>query len=328
MKHVTVEGDLSEFSSVQSLCVIHARSALIDWLNEGRFDFFTRLAPKFAESGIASVVVDLDSPLSDLLLAQPHMHVIFGSKPFYAPNVVHVAPSYVWGFWYLDEVGVNADSSLRMRTFRPHGVEWGDAEWFFNGVASYMLSENVSREPQAPRSETWVERARSVVFCQEIDRLSPRQHYLNTEDMIRNAARAAGGGAVYVKPHPNQSGQTRAVIDEIAAGDPNILVSEASVHDLIEASDWVITQNSAAGFEALLQKKPVITCARCDYHHATLTAKTGEELRAILRAGTNPLDGFDYEKYVYWFLGENCLEPQKEDFADIAWARIADKWML
>ena len=73
------------------------------------------------------------------------------------------------------------------------------------------------------------------MFCQDIETRVPRQHYLTTDAMIRNAARAAGGGIVYVKPHPQQDSVTRARIDKLAATDPNIRVSDASVHDLIAA---------------------------------------------------------------------------------------------
>ncbi|MEM6276768.1 MAG: hypothetical protein AAF714_07425 [Pseudomonadota bacterium] len=326
MKHVTLAGELKEFASAKRLFVVHAAPGWIEKVASGEFDFFTRLAPRLEEEGVASVTVELGGPLSEAMLGQNHMHVILGDRPEYSPRVMHVAPSYIWGFWYLDEVGINADSSIRMRSFRPHGVEWEAAEYFFNGVAGWMVEQNVSREPQPDRDPGALDRAQSVVFCQDIETRQPRQHYLSTEEMIRNAARAAGGGIVYVKPHPHQDATTRAKIDKLAESDPNIRVSEASVHDLIAASDWVVTQNSAAGFEALLQKKRLITCARSDFHHASLVARSGDELRAHLRSGGGALDGFEYEKYLYWFLSETCLEPQSDDFAHRAWARLIDKF--
>lgn len=325
MKHVTLVVELKEFASAARLFVVHAAPGWIEKVSSGEFDFFALLKPRLAENNIASVVVELDSPLSQAMLAQNHMHVILGDRPGYRHRVMHVAPAYIWGFWYLDEVGINADSSIRMRTFRPHGIDWDSASWFYHGMASYMVDNNVSRMPQEERDPGALNRAQSVVFCQDIETRVPRQHYLTTDAMIRNAARAAGGGIVYVKPHPQQDSVTRARIDKLAATDPNIRVSDASVHDLIAAADWVVTQNSAAGFEALLQRKKLITCARCDYHHASLVARTEEELRDHLRNGAHKLDGFEYEKYVHWFLSLTCLEPQADDFVDRAWERLRDK---
>lgn len=326
MKHVRLVGELKEFAQAARLFVVHAAPGWIEKVSSGEFDFFSLLDPRLAQENVASVTVELGSPLSNAMLEQNHMHVILGDRPQYGPRIMHVAPAYIWGFWYLDEVGINADSSIRMRTFRPHGIEWEKAAWFFNGMASYMVEHNVSRLPQADRDPGALDRAQSVVFCQDIETHVPRQHYLTTDAMIRNAARAAGGGIVYVKPHPQQDDVTRARIEKLAEGDPNIRISEASVHDLIAASDWVVTQNSAAGFEALLQKKKLITCARCDYHHASLVARTEEDLRDHLRHGAAKLDGFEYEKYVTWFLSETCLEPQSDGFADRAWERLRDKF--
>lgn len=326
MKHVQIAGELKEFATARRLLVVHAAPGWVEKVASGEFDFFTRLAPKLEEEGVVAVTVELGTPLSEAMLGQNHMNLILGDRPRYDARIMHVAPAYIWGFWYLDEVGVNAHSSIRMRTFRPHGVDWGAAEWFFNGVAGWMVEQNVSRLPQAARDPGSLDRAQSVVFCQDIETRQPRQHYLTTDQMIRNAARAAGGGIVYVKPHPHQDETTRARIEKLAASDPNIRVSEASVHDLIAASDWVVTQNSAAGFEAFLQKKRVITCARSDYHHATVVARTEDELRDTLRNGASRLDGFEYEKYVSWFLSETCFEPQSDTFADRVWARLQDKF--
>ena len=328
MKHVTIAGELKEFTTATRLLVVHADQGWVDPVSRGEFDFFTRLAPRLEEEGVAQVVVNLGSPLSDAMLAQNHLHLIFGDRPQYRPNTLHVAPTYLWGFWYLDEVGINANSTLRMRKFGPHDVDWGHAEWFFNGTTSHMLTSNVSRMPQAERTPYALDHAKAVVFCQDIEGRSPREHFLTTEEMVRNTARAAQGGRVYLKPHPLQSDAMRARVEKVAEADPCIVISDASVHDLVQASDWVVTQNSAPGFEALMQRKPVITCARSDYHHATLTARNEEELRAFIKGDKGHLQGFEYEKYLYWFLSDHCVEPQREDFADIVWNRIRDKAMI
>ncbi|MEM1237019.1 MAG: hypothetical protein AAGI10_08620 [Pseudomonadota bacterium] len=325
MKQIEQASDLREFLTAQRLFVVHAVDGWVDPISHGKFDFFTCLGPIMVKERVASVVVRLGSPISNAMLQQRHLHVIVGDAPQLRPNLLHVAPAYIWGFWYVDERGINANSSLAQQTFDPEGVDQSAAEYFFNGVSSWMLENNISRLSQAERAPQALAPARSVVFCQEVESRDPQEHYLTTDQMIRNAARAAGGGIVYVKPHPMQSSGIRTRLERLASADPNIRISDASVHDLIGVSDWVITQNSAAGFEALMQKKKIITCGRADYHHATVVARSDEELRRALRDGAGCLDGFEYEKYFYWFLGQNCLEPQKEGFAEAFWNRMRDK---
>ncbi len=146
--------------------------------------------------------------------------------------------------------------------------------------------------------------------------------------MIRTASAHDPTSFVYVKPHPLQSKQARLRVMDIAATLPNVKVIDASVHDLIKASAMVITQNSSTGFEALMQRKPVATCAKSDYWHATLTPRTTDDLSAALTHGAETMRDFDYAGYFHWFLARNCLEPAKDDFAARAWARIRDKLML
>ncbi|MEL7301942.1 MAG: hypothetical protein AAFM92_16310 [Pseudomonadota bacterium] len=328
MKHVTRATELKAYTNSQKLLVLHAEDGWIDAVEGGHFDFFTKLEPALKERSVAPVIVTLGSELSKAIMEQNHIHLLLGDRPDYRPNLLHVSPAYLWGFWYLDELGINANSSLRFRNYHPEAVDAGHAEWFFNGVSSWNLERNVSRLPQADRGTEHLEPAQSVIFCQEVEERRPRAHYLTTDQMIRNAARAAGGGIVYVKPHPAQSDGARRRIEHLAENDPNIRISEASVHDLIATSDWVISQNSAAGFEALMQRKKIITCGPSDYHHASLVAHSEEDLRRHLREGAGHFDGFDYQKYFYWFLHDLCLEPQAEGFAERAWARIAAKCFL
>ena len=77
-----------------------------------------------------------------------------------------------------------------------------------------------------------------------------------------------------------------------------------------------------------MQKRCVITCAKSDYWHATLTPRKVGDLREALKFGPEAMVDFQYEKYFYWFLERNNLEPAKEEFEKRAWARIRDKFFL
>ena len=308
--------------------VIHAEGTWLDSIKADKFDFFTKLVKHATKQGVTTRIVAAEGSASKMLLGQDHIHIMVGDLPAFAIGRLHAMPTYVWGFWYLDEVGVHWNSSLRFARFCPEEVDAGKAEYFTNGVAGYMLRENVSKFPQETRLNSALPPAAAVIFCQEIEHYANRSWYLSTEEMIRVAAKTCADETVYVKLHPMQSKPARLAIMKIAAEHPNVTVSEASVHDLIEASRIVVSQNSAAGFEALMHKRCVITCAKSDYWHATLTPKTETDLADALRFGPEAMADFPFEKYLYWFLHLNCLEPAKPDFAKRAWARVRDKVFL
>jgi len=305
--------------------VIHADSAVIDAIRASEYSFFNRLVPYLTGLGLSTRMVEIGGSASRVLMDADSVDIIVGDHPGYGRNRLHVAQSYIWGFWYLDEVGVNWNSSLRFARFDPAQINAEQAAYFFNGVTGHMLRENVSKITQEPRQTDPMERAAAVVFCQMTETAEDRSHYLTTEDMIRTAATACRPDLVYVKMHPDQCKHSRRQIMATCADYTNVRISDASIHDLADAARVVVTQNSAAGFEALMQRKPVITCAKSDYWHATLTPRTTQDLSEAITYGQDAMAGFDFAKYLYWFLDRNCLEPQKDVFAKRAWARIKDK---
>jgi len=308
--------------------VIHAEGTWLKSIQEEKFDFFTKLVRHATTQGVTTRIVAAEGNASKLLLGQDHIHITVSDLPSYGTGRLHAMPTYVWGFWYLDEVGVHWNSSLRFARFCASEVDADKATYFFNGVTGYMLRENVSKFPQEERMKSPLQPAAAVIYCQETEDSVNRSQYLTTEQMIRTTAATCMDEKVYVKPHPQQSKYARKAIMDVAADYQNVTISDASIHDLTEASRMVVTQNSAAGFEALMQKRCVITCGKSDYWHATLTPKREADLREALKYGPEALADFAYEKYLYWFLHQNCLEPAKDDFAKRAWTRIKDKCMI
>ncbi len=310
--------------------IVHAGGNWIGSVLDSSDGFWPKLVGELAHQGIDTRVVRARSKPAEALFdpAADHVHVVMGDMPAYGRNVLHVDQGHVTGFWYLDEIGVRWNSSLRFTQFCADQINRGHADYFFNGVSGWMLRNNISKAPQPERMADHLEPAHAVVFTQDIELMRDRAHFMTNEQMIRTAAEFDRARLVYVKLHPQQSKAARRDLLAVAQDYQNVQVSEASVHDLIEKSKVVVTQNSSAGFEALMQKKTVVTCAKSDYRHATLTAKNPADLRDALDYGPDAMVDFPYEKYFYWFLGRNMLEEAKENFAERAVARIREKAFL
>lgn len=310
--------------------LIHAAAGWISPVLDGSDGFWPKIVGELAHQGIETRVVRARSKPAAILQdpAANHVHVMMGDLPSYERNTLHVEEGYIRGFWYLDEIGVFWNSSLRLSQFCPERIHQGHAEYFFNGVSGWMLRNNVSKSPQPERMPGMLEPARAVVFTQDIENYRNRAHFLNNEQMIRTTAELDRSSVVYVKLDPHQSKAARRDLMAVARDYQNVRISEASVHDLVEAAQVVVTQNGAPGFEALMQKKPVVTCSKSDYRHATLTAKTPGDLRDALEYGPDAMQGFAYEKFFYWFLNRNLLEQAKDSFAERAVARIREKAFL
>ncbi|RPE67258.1 capsular polysaccharide biosynthesis protein [Pacificibacter maritimus] len=308
--------------------VIHAYGSWFGALTQNKHDFFTKLATMLKSHDIKPHLVEGNSRTSKGLLAEDHLHIIVGGPAMYGVGILHAFPSYLWGFWYFDEIGTGWNSSLRFARYTKDDIDPEHAAFFFNGVTGYMLRENVSKLRQEPRMDAPLRPSTAVIFCQPNKTTQPRHNFLSTEQMIETAAKFDRDAVVYVKPHPQQTKVGRLRTLEVCEDYPNVKTSDASIHDLIESARVVITQNSTTGFEALMQRKPVITCAKSDYWHATLTPKSVADLEAAIEFGPETMRDFDFEGYFHWFLEKHCLEPTKDNFSDRAWQRIRDKLML
>ncbi|NEY90604.1 capsular polysaccharide export protein, LipB/KpsS family [Tabrizicola oligotrophica] len=290
--------------------VVHAGESWYDAIVAGRFDFFPKLADAI---GLPAYVLRAERGASGRLLGMGrHLNVVIGPRLPVGPGIWHAHPGYLRGFWYLDPMGVNMHSSLVKARFDPAGVDPAKARWFWNGVTGWHLKRNLSKFPQEARQAGGLPPARCAVFLQEIERFSRPVHWIDSLTLLRTAARQ---GPTYVKLHPAQSPETTAAVRALADQMPQITLSTASIHDLAAAAEVVVTQNSAAGFEALLQKKPVITCARSDYHQATCEARDPQALARAIAEAPARMRGFGYDRFLYWFLGQNLLEPGKPEFA-------------
>ena len=312
---------LRQLDSRKQPLIVHAEEAWFRHILEGGCEFFEKIGASAHARGCKPLLIHAEDVLSFGLLGSDHLQIVIGPKRTQGPRIFHAQPSYLRGFWYLDPQGYYWNSSLSGQLFDPQAVDGAAAEHFFNGVRGHALRRNVSKRAQSARTPGGLAPADAAIFVQDIEKYREPVHYLTTAEMI-TAACAAVPGRVYVKPHPLQDAAALRGLEELCAGIANAELSRASVHDLIAASAAVVSQNSAVGFEALMHRKPVLTCAASDYHHGTLVCRTGAELQENLGRAGEAFAAFPFERYFYWFLGLHMLEPQKPDFADRAWNRL------
>ena len=100
--------------------VLHTNEYWHAPIRDGRIDFFDKLFKLLVHKGVAIRLVSLGGTASDVLLGQDHLNIIVGDKNRAGRNLLYAAPTYIWGFWYLDPKGVNWTSSIR-RCAEPQG---------------------------------------------------------------------------------------------------------------------------------------------------------------------------------------------------------------
>jgi hypothetical protein len=285
--------------------LLHASETWFDSARRGDFDFVEALADIARSRGVTAHLLRAERPLARLA-ARSHLNMLLGTPPYPGRWAFHIRPAYVPGFWYLDPEGVHRRSSVTRAAFDRSAPDPG-ADAFVARIAA-----------PAPAGLS----AAVAVFTQDIDDHRRDRPAIDTETMLAVTARASPG-PVLVRLHPRQKPARAARIHALAATLPNVTVTDAPAASLIAAAGLIVTQNSATGFEALVHRKPVVTCAPCDFHHATRPVLIPDDLaRAVAGDAIRALSGFPYAAYLRWFLAGHCLEPAAPDFALRLWSRI------
>lgn len=106
--------------------------------------------------------------------------------------------------------------------------------------------------------------------------------------------------AVVVKRHPYcQSMTVQATLRELERAG-RIVVSNASIHDLIAGADAVFTVNSGVGLEALIHRKPVVVSGLCEYAYAASPVRDARELASLIERGI-PHDDRKALEFLYFY---------------------------
>ncbi|MGP5302222.1 capsular polysaccharide export protein, LipB/KpsS family [Psychrobacter celer] len=117
---------------------------------------------------------------------------------------------------------------------------------------------------------------------------------------------------VVVKRHPYCNSLSMQLLIENLLNEGAIIVSDASIHSIIENANAVFVVNSGVGFEALMHLKPVIVCGQCDYAYAVSSqVKTPQELLQYLEKDEFLIDTQKVKKLLYYYA--NVYNPKLDE---------------
>lgn len=300
--------------------VLHLPRSWLGPFGSGALPFYERLEQGLHRLGhpVGRLALDRDRVM-ETVEADDALHIVNHGR-FRHPRLLNAGIAYIYPFWNLDPQGIRAFSSIAARRFDPSSVDAQAARPFFRRLKQRIVGKRTSRYDQ-PQGHEDLPRAAAAVFLQsEAHRVVGETCYLDRWQMLESVL-ASCDAPVIVKPHPRDMGEdTRAGLRDFAARFPQLRVSEGNIHDIIAASDRVMTINSAVGIEAYLHRKPVILCGQADFHHIAQTARSQDDLAGFL---AEPPRRRAYDKFIYWYFGLNCLSTTQEDLAERALERFA-----
>jgi len=241
-------------------------------------------------------------------------------------NCWNVKKAYLPNYFYYDRTGYSgwAEIANEAHLFKKAlETEQAVADAFFRNLYANTVSCNTSKSPQS--EEPFSPPFRSFIFLplqlsfDSVMMLSRIEHFRFYE-AVRDWAGVRNLDLV-VKPHPHAKGNqvfgrdcesTQRILND-AIQHEHVHTTKTSIHYILPLCDAVFCINSGVGFEALIHGKSVITAGHSDYHWATHSISSEDEMNNIEDWSKPALSNSDVRKFLCFFLSEylvNVRDPK------------------
>lgn len=215
------------------------------------------------------------------------------------PNRWFVKSSYVPNYLYFDKRGYGPWSEIVDECDYKIPVEVVRKE--VERFCQDYIDNKKSRITHPTESYGIPDEPYVLVLGQRPDDAVSKFAYIDTESLVHKVANLYRGTKykVCTRGHPLESGHAYGTVDTYqATGD---------LHKCIAGASAVYTVNSGSGFEALIHGKRVFTTGRCDYHWATTTIKTDNDLKDSIDLVEEPIDEDNRIQFLHYILNYHFI---------------------
>ncbi len=235
-------------------------------------------------------------------------------------------PQDEWAVMHMDPPPHARAVTVRRAYYYPFwSIEQTDKRWDFDVARAEFAAGNVS-EKEASRFvarwrrkwfDGWEAVTKGHVYIPLQGQLLRRRSFQHCTplEMVEDVLRHDCDRKVVATLHPKESysDEERAALDALEQKSRRLSVITGGIEGLLPGCDYVVTQNSAAGFAGYFWGKPLVLFGSADHHHIAAKVWESEPLAAIRIA---PQLRPDYDAYLYWFLqimAVNAGRPEAEE---------------
>ena len=276
---------------------------------------FTNALRDVAKTGGVNIVTDKDSPERRAALKPSDLSLVHMQDPI-SKRGLTFRKLYSETFWRIEDTGARWDWSLAQAKFDPASIEPNAAQAFYDHWQEQLHGAQAKGSVRD-----------GFVYMPLQGRLLEQRSFQSTSpvEMIRHTL-AQCDLPIQATLHPNET-YTQAEHDalaQLANEHARFQVVERSMEDALAACDFVVTENSSAGFHACFYGKVSILFARIEFHHICASVPRSGIAGAfeVARALTP-----DFAAYIYWFWKLNGIGLESTDASDqLHRALLQYKW--
>ncbi|WP_410217165.1 hypothetical protein [Paracoccus sp. (in: a-proteobacteria)] len=206
--------------------------------------------------------------------------------------------AYHYPYWRLEQVAERWRWPIARASFDPDRIEADAARKF-----AQRLRDRVLPGPPPVRGDH--------VLIPLQGHLRKRRSFqaASPVQMIRQVAETGRPCIATLHPKESYDDKDRAALMRLSDRFSNLTIGGDTMARLRDCA-FVVTQNSAVGFDALILGKPVVLFAQSDFHHVTLNvAQVGARV-ALEGAAVHAPPG---DRFLDWFLRRTSLDMMAPD---------------
>lgn len=219
--------------------------------------------------------------------------------------------AYEYPFWQIDCTGRRWDWDVARNVFDPNTVPMKDAEQFYRFWRKRLYDD-------APQK---TERG-GFVYVPLQGRLTRHRSFQTCSplEMIEYCVAHSGHRKVIATLHPEEeySATERTALETLVERYSRLSVEAGGMVPLLQACDYVVTQNSSAAFAGYFFAKPALLFAKIDFHHIGIKAKMDDLPQSFAEAAAHRPD---FARYLWWFWQDQSINAGR----DTAEAKIAER---
>ncbi|HIP23171.1 MAG TPA: hypothetical protein EYG79_06210 [Rhodobacteraceae bacterium] len=282
---------------MQKHLIFHAAPEMRSHIEDGLHGFANMISQIFTTRGYGLRVAGIGR--ADLWRAKldNNLH-IFDMAGAQGRRALNMRPSVLQPFWAVERPNSRYQGRMAHKVFDPSTVGGGLVTPFFEEMQKLYLN------PQGP--DIALRDYVLVPLQGQLGKQRPWQ-YASARGMVETIRAQDPTRKIVLKPHPKE---TYSAADNVVIAQlkqlPNVQLLELPIEALIANCAYIVTQNSTAVFEGILQRKPSILFAKSDFHHIFPTVKSAAEApEAFARVEAKNML---FMKYLYWYLRMNAAD--------------------
>lgn len=268
----------------------------------GKHNFIKRVSDVLTASGMR-VALDNDDPVARMrALGRPGRGLFLMDEPVDERSLTF-RKTYLYPFWHIEKQAKRWDWPVAKADFDPGAVDHQKAANFQRFWRQRLL-KGQSKEV----------RSDGFVYVPLQGRLLEQRSFQSCSpiEMIRHVLTNDRERFVVVTLHPSEVYRVEELkaLEEVLDDNDRIYVRKGGTDQYLRHCDYVVTQNSGAGFMGYFFDKPLILFGKSDFHHIALNvANVGVSDAFAAVAGHAP----HAAAYLYWFLQEQAINAGRPE---------------